>query len=150
MTKTVRLVNISKGRVQRIHHMAPLISISDRYSTPPAIPARDQRPLLLLDFFPADFAPELSKDSLLTAEKADKIIKFVEEQREAGAEVIYVQCGEGRIRSFSVCTALESLDGFHRDANDACIKSGILDRYTFNLLGDRVDQYEEQRQASSV
>ncbi|MNO25622.1 hypothetical protein D3C76_154640 [compost metagenome] len=141
----VRLVNISKGRVQQIDHKAPLISICDRYSTPAAIPGRGQRPLLLLEFFPADHAPEISKEHLMTEAKADAVIKFVEEQREAGHEVIYVNCGEGRVRSYSVCAALESLEGFHHDHANACIKQGILDRYTFNLLGDRIDAFEEAR-----
>jgi hypothetical protein len=134
-----RLVNISKGRLQQVDPKAPVISITDRYSNGVAIPGKDQRPLLQVEFFPRDHAPELGADGCMTAEKAEAIIKFAEEQRDAGAEVIYVQCGEGRIRSFTVCSAIDHLEGFEHDHANSCIKSGIIDRYSFNHLMDEVD-----------
>ena len=147
--KQVRLVNISKARVQKIDPKLPLVSITDRYSNGVSIPHKDQRPLLQLEFFPRDHAPEIAVEHCMTIERADQLIKFIEEQREAGAEVIYIHCTEGRVRSYSVCAALESLPGFYHDHSDACIKTGILDRYTFNLLGDRCDAYDEARSAGA-
>lgn len=137
---TTRLVNISKQRLQQVDPKAPVISITDRYSNGVAIPGKDQRPLLQVMFFPRDFAPELDPEGCMTPERAAEIFKFAEEQRDAGAEVIYVQCGEGRIRSYTICTALGQLEGFDHDHANSCIKSGVLDRYTYNILGDELDK----------
>lgn len=135
-----RLVNISKNRLQQVDPKAPVISITDRYSNGVAIPGKDQRPLLQVMFFPRDHAPELDPEGCMTPERAAEIFKFAEAQRDAGAEVIYVQCGEGRIRSFTICATLAQLEGFEHDHGNSCIKSGILDRYTYNILGDELDK----------
>lgn len=146
-TEMTRLINISKGRLQNVDPKAPVISITDRYSNGVAIPGKDQRPLLQVEFFPRDHAPEIAEDRCMTAEMADSIIKFAEDQRKAGHKVIYVQCGEGRIRSYTIVTLLEELDGFIRDTDQCCIKSGIMDRYTQRIMGDRVDVYKESLEA---
>lgn len=132
----VKLANISKTRVQSINPNAPLISIGDYYSLPVAIPNRENRPLLFVDFFPGDHAmPGDHPSRMLTAEKAEQIVKFVEAQRKAGAEIVYVQCGEGRIRSYTIATTIENyLEGFRHSPEDACIKQGIVDRYTYSIL----------------
>ncbi len=142
---TVRLINISKDRLQQIDPMTPLISISDRYSSPVIIPHKEQRPLLQVEFFPRDHAPEIAEEHCMTPELANSIIKFALDQQKAGAEVIYVQCGEGRIRSFTIVAALEmELEGFHRDASQCCIKQGLLDRYTYHVLGNCLDLYNDE------
>lgn len=142
---TVRLINISKKRVGDIDKNAPLISINDYYSEPPAIPNRDNRPLLFSTFFPGDHAMSSDdKERLMTAERAQKIIEFCIAQRNDGHEAIYVQCGEGRIRSYTVCTVLEDYlhgDVFEHDRENACIKHGIVDRYTFHMMRPVIDGY---------
>jgi len=135
-----RVVNISKKRVFELPSDAPLISISDAYSVGVAIPNEKNRPLLKLEFFPRDHAPEISEDRCMTQERAEKIFAFVEEQVAAGAEVIYVQCTEGRVRSFTICATVGQLEGVTHDHASSCIKSGILDRYTCNILGDELDK----------
>lgn len=142
-TEMTRLINISKGRLQDIDPSAPVISITDRYSSGVSIPGKDQRPLLQVRFFPRDYAPELAEEHCMTAEIADSIIKFTEDQRKAGHKVIYVQCGEGRIRSYTVTTLLEELDGFIRDTPHCCIRSGVMDRYTQRIMGARIDVYKD-------
>lgn len=148
----VRLVNISKGRVSRVDHNAPLVSISDAYTLPPEIPNRDKRPLLLLEFFPGDHAtPNESRERLMTAEKASLLINFIEAQRKAGAEVIYFQCGEGRIRSYTLATcAWRYLEGYRHDTANACVSQGIIDRYTFNMAARAMEDYLETQETSDA
>lgn len=135
-----RVVNISRKRVAEIPNTAPLISISDAYSVGVSIPNEKNRPLLKLEFFPRDHAPEISEDRCMTQERAEKIFAFVEEQVAAGAEVVYVQCTEGRVRSFTICAIVSQLENVDHDHDSSCIKSGILDRYTYNTMGDELDK----------
>lgn len=141
----VRLVNISKARVQNVDHNAPLISISDSHSGHVPVPNETKRPLLRLSFFPGDNAMPGDEGRLMTVERARQVAEFVEEQRKAGAQIIYVQCGEGRIRSWTICTTVaHRLDGFTHDSDNGCIKSGIVDRYTHRMMSHELISFAKQ------
>lgn len=133
---TIRVINISKQRVQSVDVNTPIISICDPRGIPPQIPNRENRPLLLLEFYPADHAmPEDRPEEKMTEAKTKRIVDFVKAQKEAGHERIFVQCGEGRIRSFTICTMLEDyMEDVQHDREEACIKEGIIDRYTRNIM----------------
>lgn len=141
---TLRLTNISKQKVSQIPIDAPLISISDKYSPGAAIPNKDNRPLLRIDFFPGDHMSEDERDHCMRPEVAKKIFDFVNEHKDKG--LIYVNCGEGRIRSYTVVDTLESLlfeQGVRRDSSLACIKQGVTDRYTYRKLVEYYERYIE-------
>ncbi len=145
----LRLTNISKQAVQKIPHDAPLISISDRYSPGTVIPNKDKRPLLEIKFFPGDHIEEHQKQYAMTQEIAKQIFDFVEEHKDKG--LIYVNCGEGRFRSFTVCETLESLmfgQGVRRDRTLATIKEGVLDRYTYRQLVEYYEAHIETKEES--
>lgn len=147
----VRLINISKQRVATVDPNAPLVSICDPNGLPPHIPNRENRPLLFLEFYPGDHAmPEDRPNQLFTTSKARKFIDFINAQKEAGAEAIYIQCGEGRIRSWTLAEQAHcELEGFDHDTENASIKSGIIDRYTRRIFADAVREIESGQNAVS-
>lgn len=140
----VRLVNISKQRVGQVDANTPLVSICDPRGIPPHIPNRENRPVLFLEFYPGDHAmPEDRPHELFTDGKCKRFIDFINAQKEAGAEVIYIQCGEGRIRSWTLAEQAHcELEGFIHDTENASIQSGIIDRYTRRIFVDTVRQLE--------
>lgn len=143
----VRLVNISKQRVATIEEDAPLVSICDPRGIPPQIPNRGNRPLLFLEFYPADNAmPSDHPSQQFTEEKARKFFKFLEEQKAAGAKVVYIQCGEGRIRSWTLAEEASCLlDGFVHDTVNASIQKGIIDRYTRRILVTTARELDKEK-----
>jgi predicted protein tyrosine phosphatase len=146
---TLRLTNISKQEVGKIPNDAPLISISDKYSSGAAIPNKDNRPLLRVDFFPGDHTGENERDHCMRPEVARQIFDFVNEHMDKG--LIYVNCGEGRIRSYTVCETLETLlldKGVRRDSSLASIKHGVLDRYTYRQLVEYYERYIDDGEES--
>lgn len=128
----MRLIsNISKDAVSSIPPMAPLISISDRYSSRPTIPHKEQRPLLMVDFFPGDHLE--GSHYLITEQMALDIKRFIDSVPDG--EHIYVHCTEGRIRSYTVVTALCGYIGnLQRCTKSSSIKTGVIDRYTDRVL----------------
>lgn len=133
MSDFLRLTNIGKHQVPNIPHHAPLITISDKYSYPPPIPNEKNRPVLRLDFFPGDHLDANEKDEAIKPEQVRKLVEFVQDNREAGH--IYVQCGEGRIRSWTICSVLSrQLDLVLHDTEISAIKNGNVDRWTHNVL----------------
>lgn len=140
--ETLRLTNIGKHHLPNIPHDAPLISITDRYSMAPVIPNRDKRPVLFATFFPGDHLTSTERHEGMTPDLARKIVKFVEENRDK--KHIFVQCGEGRIRSWTICSVLERmLDFTVHDTERATIKQGMVDKYTHNILMSTIVDMEQ-------
>lgn len=142
---TLRLTNISKQAVREIPHDAPLISISDRYSSGTAIPNKGKRPLLEIKFFPGDHIQKDQMEHCMTPALAKQIFDFVKEHKDKG--LIYVSCGEGRIRSYTICDTLETLmfcEGVRRDCTLASIKQGVLDRHTHRQLVEYHERYIDE------
>jgi len=132
---TVRITNIGKDALQTIDYKAPLISISDRYSHGYSIPGKDTRPLLQLDFFPGDHLDEQEKKYALTEKQVGRVVEFVEANRDNG--LVYIQCGEGRIRSYTLCVSLSRMmANVTHDSSIASIKQGVVDRYTRKVIHD--------------
>ncbi len=139
-----RVTNISREMVLKIPIDAPIISIGDRYSQFTNIPNHENRPVLRVNFFTGDHASPDVANHILNDEQAEKILTFVKENLDK--EVIYVQCGEGRIRSYTVCDALSyaliEQDVIH-DHELASIKTGIIDRHTARTLIEVARRDEE-------
>lgn len=139
----IRLVNISKARALALEVNDPIVSISDIYDTSPLdLPHKDTRPFLRVEFFPGDYIESISAENKMTDAKAKSIVDFVIAQRDTGAEVIYFQCGEGRIRSYTCCDVLAMIDGFTHDHGSSCIKQGILDIHTARILSKQTELIE--------
>ncbi|MCY1300586.1 hypothetical protein D9M68_19750 [compost metagenome] len=135
-----RLLNIGKDRLNKIPKDAPLVSISDAYSSAPEIPNRQNRPILFLSFFPGDhFQENTDPERLFTKEKGQQVVAFCEEHRKAGADAIYIQCGEGRIRSYTLCTLINQMEGYQHDHANSSVQRGVIDRVTARMLGEVVD-----------
>jgi hypothetical protein len=135
-----RLLNVGKDRLATIPKDAPLVSISDAYSSSPTIPNQQNRPVLFLSFFPGDhFHNDIDPERLFTKEKAEELVTFCEEHRKAGAEAIYMQCGEGRIRSYTLCTVINEMEGYSHDHANSSFRTGVIDRVTARYLGEVVD-----------
>lgn len=130
---TLHVVNISKEAVALIAHDAPLVSIGDRWGNRTVIPNAEERPLLYLTFSPGD---DLRGDDVLygfTKEQAQKLIAFVEANRAAGT--LYIQCGEGRMRSYTLCETLSNWgNDIKRDLKQSSVIDGWYDRHTANIL----------------
>lgn len=139
-----RVTNISREMVLKIPIDAPIISIGDRYSQFTDIPNHENRPVLRVNFFTGDHASPDMAEHTLNEEHAEKILAFVKENLDK--EVIYVQCGEGRIRSYTVCDALSYAfieEGVIHDHELATIKTGIIDRHTAHGLIKVARRHEE-------
>lgn len=133
--------NISKDAVKSEPVTLPLISISDRYSKHLEIPGEKKgRHVLRLDFFPGDYFDD--KEKCVKEEHAAAITKFMAELPEGTTEIL-VNCGEGKIRSYTVCEAM-----YHRfDQIDHHSGRGQMDRYTFHGL---MDAWEKQDATADV
>jgi len=130
----IQVTNIAKDKVGSIPMDAPLISISDKYSYGAAIPNEKNRPLLKLDFFPGDHIDFDNRDHCMRPELAKKIFDFMAKRKDG--EVVYIQCGEGRFRSYTLCTMLEHLlyPRVRHNRELATVKQGNEDRYTAREL----------------
>ncbi len=137
----IRLVNISKAKAKTLKVNDPIVSISDIYDRDTIhFPNEHIRPILHVEFFPGDHMVACAEENMMTDAKAKSILDFVLAQRDAGAETIYFQCGEGRIRSYTCCDVLSFMDGFIHDHESSCIKRGILDLHTARILSKQTDQ----------
>lgn len=149
MADFLRLTNIGKHQVQDIPRDAPLISIFDKYSYPAQIPNEKDRPVLRLNFFPGDHLDANERHEGMTPEIARQVIDFVQDNREQGH--IYVQCGEGRIRSWTICSVLSrQLDFILHDTEISAIKSGNVDRWTHSVLRSTIVEMEAAGQIKEV
>lgn len=141
-----RLLNVGKDRIKDIPEDAPIVSIGDVYSSPINIPNAANRPLLVLSFFPGDhFHNDVAADRLFTKDKGEQLVAFCEEHRKAGVEAIYIQCGEGRIRSYTLCTVLSSIEGYRHDHANSSFQRGIIDLKTAHVLGSVVDALNQEQ-----
>lgn len=133
--------NIGKDAVKGEPATIPLISISDRYSKHLEIPGENKgRHVLRLYFFPGDHFDD--KEKCVKEEHAIAIDKFMAELPEGTTEVL-VNCGEGKIRSYTVCEAMYN----RYDLVDHHSGRGQMDRYTFHGLMDAWDKLDADKEA---
>jgi len=138
---TLRVTNVGKHQLPHLDQSLPLISIYDKYSYRASIPNEANRPVLNLCFFPGDHLDVSEKTDALTPEQAKSVVEFVKEHKDKGQ--IFVQCGEGRIRSWTICSSLvrTPLDIEH-DTTLSAIKSGVIDRVTHNVMRTTIREME--------
>lgn len=136
-----RLINIGRDYLKDIPKDAPVVSIRDAYTDGADIPNADSRPILRLSFFPGDALAgmDIDPERMFTVEKGEQLVAFCEEQRKAGADAIYIQCGEGRIRSYTLCSIVGTMEGYMHDRGESTFPQGTIDRVTARILNSIVD-----------
>lgn len=132
MDNTLIVKNISKDSVANIDHRTPLISICDRFGARPPIPgSKAGRRVLYLEFDPGD---HYEGATLITAEQVKDIKAFVD-SLPSDTKFLYIHCGEGRIRSYTVAAAL--MCAYDHICHDG---SGTLDRKTYHIVRGELEQ----------
>ncbi len=140
--KKITVRNIGKNKFDNQSRSCPVISISDRYSSGACIPgSKAGRNILYLDFFPGDHFE--NKELCITEEHAKQIREFILALPDDTTELL-VNCGEGKIRSYTVCTVL------HRMFDAIQMHDGVgqIDDYTYYNLRRWLGALEEQAQES--
>lgn len=136
--RTLNFVNVGKKDITNVDKNAPVVSVRDKYSDYAVIPNASKRDILHLCFFPGDHI-NTSEENLLTKNQVLCLLAFVSQQLDKGVEKIYVQCGEGRIRSYTLVTELcysdvSSIYGenvrFNHDKAGSTFPNGVIDRVT--------------------
>lgn len=123
----ITVKNIGKAAVASHNHELPIISISDRYTAGVAIPGEKiGRSVLRVDFFAGDHFED--KELCITEEIVKEIYDFVN-GLPPETETLLVNCGEGCIRSNTICDIL------YRDHPRVKnhLGDGVRDRYTYHI-----------------
>lgn len=134
----MKVTNIAAKQLSKIPEGAPVISISDVYSPPANIPGN--RRVLRLSFFAGD---HLSTDEsrLISKEQVADIFRFIEAVKGDGSDHLFIQCGEGRIRSYTLMVFLVSeVDGLVRCGEMAAFPRGIIDLCTISRLSEFAEE----------
>lgn len=149
--RTIRFTNIGKNQLSNLDKDVPVISIRDKYSDYPVIPNASKREILRLTFFPGDHI-QTSEDNLFSKNDALCVLAFISRQIDAGRDKIYIQCGEGRIRSYTlvneICYSEVSEifgDNFHfkMDTTESNFPRGIIDRVTARNFSQYAEEVGE-------
>lgn len=156
---TVKLTNVGKQQVATLNPTSPVISICDKYSSPAVIPNESNRRILRLTFFTMDHMPSVDEDDCLSKDQVRDIINFIKLSAQEGHDKIYLQCGEGRIRSYTLASGIAN---YHRYSDegiialngivleycnkDSVIKQGIEDRKTANRLFNYLEDLNKEIQ----
>ncbi|MNY40175.1 hypothetical protein D3C86_1749000 [compost metagenome] len=102
------------------------------------VPNVEGRPVLFVDFFPGDYLEPQERKHAMSDVRARRIVDFVIENRDKGH--IFVQCGEGRFRSWTICHVMERAFGNTEHCTElSAVKQGSVDRYTRKVLLDVID-----------
>lgn len=149
---TILVTNIAKTQLSKLNQNYPVISITDRYTPRPEIPnPKNKRDILYLVFSPGDHF-ETDEKNLLSLKQTFDIIEFVKQQFEKKVEKIYIQCGEGRIRSYTLANAIYRYldepflkEGYNVQhcTKESAIKTGSIDRTTLHRFIDFTDELAE-------
>lgn len=160
--KTIKLMNIAKSQLQHVDTKCPVVSISDVYSSPAAIPGSKVKPIprdvVYADFFALDHFPEDTDESKgLNKETVKNIIDLIKRTANTDHDKIYFQCGEGRIRSYTLASELAFLQTYSDDgirgleninlkysSEESDIKKGITDVRTARLLIKHVEELNKE------
>ncbi len=158
---TVKLTNVGKQQVATLNPTKPVISIRDKYSSAAVIPNEKNRRVLRLCFFASEHLASVHEDDCLSKDDVKNIIEFIKLSAEEGQDKIYFQCGEGRIRSYTLATDIVN---FHRYSDegikalkgidlsycnkDSVIKKGIEDLDVARRLRNYLEELNEEFQES--
>ena len=136
--KKITVRNIGKNKFDNRSRTCPVISISGRYSSGACIPgSKAGRNILYLEFFAGDHFED--KSLCITEEHAKQIREFILALPDDTTELL-VNCGEGKIRSYTVCMVLYRMF----DAIQMHDGSGVVDDYTYYQLRRWLGELEEQ------
>lgn len=102
----ILLTNIGKPQLTKVSKDYPVISIRDKYSSVAEIPNKEKRRVLHLCFFASDYMPSVADQDQISKEDVANIIALIKLAAEEGHEKVYVQCGEGRIRSYTLARTI--------------------------------------------
>lgn len=159
--KNILLTNVSRGQISTLNPTKPVITIRDKYSAPAVIPNEKNRRVLPLCFFASEHLASVSDDDCLSKDDVRNIIELIKLSADEGQDKIYFQCGEGRIRSYTLATDIVN---FHRYSDegikalkgidlkycnkDSVIKKGIEDRDVARRLRNYLEELNEEFQES--
>lgn len=150
-TRTIRFTNIGKNQLSKLNKNVPVISIRDKYSNFVDIPNEKNREVLRLTFFAGDHMVT-TPENLFSKNDALCVLAFISKQLDAGEEQIYIQCGEGRIRSYTlvneICYSdLSDIFGedvrFKMDTSESNFKRGVIDRVTARNFSNYAEEVGE-------
>lgn len=134
----MKVINVSQKKVNTFDNTLPVITIGDPDHPYQTLDNEQNRHVLRLHFHPGDekFLYEADDQQYAFTEvMAKQVDEFINHCMTTGENTVLIQCGQGMIRSFTLCVAIrDGYPGVVHDKSAACVKDGMMDNHTYCTL----------------